>query len=208
MHFIVFVGVVVLMPEYVMRYPFYWALLKHRPGGGDQVKMRRRRFNDKVDVCTIKESGETVATKVNGPGSDAMEPAELAYHGSNAKEPCHFTAVHTLIGRPGTMFTPLYRLFLDAASNGISAPVHRSTLDSASVAQAEVPYWSLEEPTPTDTHLPFRIASAIAEPSSVMSTCITAQLVAGTRRESRSWRVCLAEVASALLGLFPVSHKR
>jgi hypothetical protein len=68
-------------------------------GGGDQVKMRRRRFDDIVDVCTIKESGETVATKVDGPGSDVTEPAELAYHGSNAKEPCHFAAVRILIGR-------------------------------------------------------------------------------------------------------------
>jgi hypothetical protein len=93
------VRVVVLVPEYVMRYSFYWALLKHPPGGGDQVKMRRLRFKDIDDICTIKESGETVATKVDGPGSDVMERVELAYHGSNAKEPCHFTAVRTLIGR-------------------------------------------------------------------------------------------------------------
>jgi hypothetical protein len=107
------------------------------------------------------------------------------------------------------MFTPLHRLFLDAASDGISAPVHRSTLGSASIAQAEVPYWSLKEPSLTDTHFPSRIVSAIVEPSSVMRTCVSAQLVAGTRRERRSWRVCpLAKVASALLGLFPVSYKR
>jgi hypothetical protein len=93
------VRVVVLVPEYVMRYSFYWALLKHHPGGGDQAKMRNLRFKDIVDICTIKESGETVATKVDGPGSDVMEPVELAYHGSNAKEPCHFVAVRTLIGR-------------------------------------------------------------------------------------------------------------
>ena len=29
------IGIVVLMPEDVMRYPLYWALLKHYPGGGD-----------------------------------------------------------------------------------------------------------------------------------------------------------------------------
>jgi hypothetical protein len=87
------------MPEYVMRYPFYRTLLKHHPGGSDQVKMRRRRLNDIVDVCTIKYSGETVATKVDGSDRHAIEPAELAYHGSNAKEPCHFAAVRTLIGR-------------------------------------------------------------------------------------------------------------
>jgi hypothetical protein len=64
----------------------------------DPVIMRTRRCNDVVDVCTMK-SGETVATKVDGPGSDVMEHAELAYHGSNAKDSCHFAAVRTLIGK-------------------------------------------------------------------------------------------------------------
>jgi hypothetical protein len=52
----------------VMRYSFYWALLKHCLGGGDQFKVRRRRLDDVVYVGTIKQSGETVAPKVDGPG--------------------------------------------------------------------------------------------------------------------------------------------
>jgi hypothetical protein len=80
-----------------MRYPLYWALLKHCPGGGDQVKMRRRRLDYVVDVGTIKQSGDTVAPKVDGPGSDIMKRAKLVNHGSNAKESGHFAAVRTLI---------------------------------------------------------------------------------------------------------------
>jgi hypothetical protein len=56
------------MPEDVMRYLFYLALLKHCPGGGDQFKVRRRRLYDVVGVGTTKQSGETVAPKVDGPG--------------------------------------------------------------------------------------------------------------------------------------------
>jgi hypothetical protein len=51
-----------------MRYLFYLALLKHCPGGGDQFKVRRRRLYDVVGVGTTKQSGETVAPKVDGPG--------------------------------------------------------------------------------------------------------------------------------------------
>jgi hypothetical protein len=81
------IGVVVLMTEDVMWYPFYWALLKRRPRGCDQVKVRRRRLDDVVDVGTLNQSGETVAPKVHGPSSDAMKRANLANHGSHAKIP-------------------------------------------------------------------------------------------------------------------------
>jgi hypothetical protein len=41
------------MPEDVMRYPFNWALLKHSPGGGNQVKMRSCGLTTKVDVVPM-----------------------------------------------------------------------------------------------------------------------------------------------------------
>jgi hypothetical protein len=72
------------MPEYVMRYPFDWALLKHCSGSGDQIKMRCRRLGDVVDVCIVKESGETVAPKVDRPGGDVMKRANIANHSGNA----------------------------------------------------------------------------------------------------------------------------
>jgi hypothetical protein len=119
------IGVVVLMPEDV-RYPFYWVLLKRRPRGGDQVKMRRRRLGDVVDVGKINQSGETVAPKVNGPSGDVMKCTSLANHGSDAKDSGHFAAVQTLyVVAPGTIFTPLHRLSFDAAAGGMSSPVHR-----------------------------------------------------------------------------------
>jgi hypothetical protein len=90
------IGIVVLMPEYVMRSPsFYWVLLKYRPGSGDQIKMRCRRLGEIVDVCTIKQSGETVTPKVDHPGDDAMKCADFANHDSNAKESGHFAVVRT-----------------------------------------------------------------------------------------------------------------
>jgi hypothetical protein len=41
-----------------------------------------------------------------------------------------------------------------------------------------------EDPSLTETHRPSRIAAAIADPSSVTRTCVTAQLVAGAKREA------------------------
>jgi hypothetical protein len=82
-----------------MRYPLYWALLKHCPGGGDQVKIRSRRLDYVVQVDTIKQSGDTVAPKICSPGSDVVKRANLANHGSNNKEAGHFAAVRTLICR-------------------------------------------------------------------------------------------------------------
>jgi hypothetical protein len=79
-----------------MRCPFDWALFS---GGGDQVKMRGCGIDDVVPVGTIKQSKETVAPKLNGPGSDFVKGANLANHGSNAKDSGHFAAVRTLICR-------------------------------------------------------------------------------------------------------------
>ena len=78
-----------------MRYPLYWALLKRCPGGGDQVKVRSCKLDYVVEVGTIKQSGDTVAPKEDSPGSDVVKRANLANHGSNAKEAGHFAAVRT-----------------------------------------------------------------------------------------------------------------
>jgi hypothetical protein len=40
----------------------------------------------------------------------------------------------------------------------------------------------MKDPSLTETHRPSRIAAAIADPSSVTRTCVTAQLVAGAKR--------------------------
>jgi hypothetical protein len=93
------IGIVVLMPAYVMRYPFDLALLKHCSGSGDRIKIRCRRLGDVVDVCIIQQSGETVTPKVDRPGGDVMKRTNLATHSSNAKESGHFAAVRTLICR-------------------------------------------------------------------------------------------------------------
>jgi hypothetical protein len=82
-----------------MRYPFYWAPLKHCSGSGDQIKMRCRRLGDIVNVCTIKQSGETATPKVERPGGDVMKRTNHANHSRNAKESGHFAAVRTLICR-------------------------------------------------------------------------------------------------------------
>jgi hypothetical protein len=42
----------------------------------------------------------------------------------------------------------------------------------------------MKDPSLTETHRPSRIAAAIADPSSVIRTCVTAQLVAGAKREA------------------------
>jgi hypothetical protein len=61
--------------------------------------MGRRGFEYVVDVGAILQSDGPVASKIYGPGSDVMKRANLANHGSNAKESGHFAAVRTLIGR-------------------------------------------------------------------------------------------------------------
>jgi hypothetical protein len=106
-----------------------------------------------------------------------MNCANLANHGSNTKESGHFATVRNLICRSTWYIVhSLAPLFLGCGS--------------ASIAQTALLCWSLKDPSLTETHRPSRIAAAIAEPSSVMSTCVTDQLVAGTKRERRSWRVC------------------
>jgi hypothetical protein len=54
----------------------------------------------------------------------------------------------------GTMLTPLHRLSFDVAASGMSSPVHRWKLDPASIVQAALPYFSLKDPSLTETHIP------------------------------------------------------
>ena len=91
------IGIVVLMPEDVMRYPLHWEVLRDGPGDDDHVKMRSRRLDYVVEVGTIEQSGDTVAPKVDNPGSAVVKRANLANHGSNTKEDGHFAAVRTVI---------------------------------------------------------------------------------------------------------------
>jgi hypothetical protein len=59
--------------------PFYRALLlKHRPSGCYQVK--------------FDQSREPITSKIKGPGCDVMKHANLANHGSDAKNSGHFAA--------------------------------------------------------------------------------------------------------------------
>lgn len=58
-------------------------------------------------------------------------------------------------------------------AGGVSFSIHRWTLDSASFAQAVVHYLSLKVPALTETHIPARMAEAVAYPASMVKTCIT-----------------------------------
>jgi hypothetical protein len=91
-------------------------------------------------------------------------------------------------------------------SSGMSSLVHRWTLDSASKAQAAVPYLTLKDPSLTQTHIPARMTDSIAYSSSVAKTCVTAQLVAGSKRDRRSWGgLCpIGGIANAVVGLASV----
>jgi hypothetical protein len=65
----------------------------------------------------------------------------------------------------------------------------------------------MKDPSLTETHRPSRIAAAIADPSSVTRTCVTAQLVAGAKRGGPEESVVRLP-RWLLLELCPVSHKR
>jgi hypothetical protein len=96
-----------------MRYLFYWALLQHCSGGGNQVKMGRCRFDDVVNVGAVRQSREPVAPNVDCPGRDVVKRTDLANHGSDAKEFGHFAAVLTLIcGGTGYNVHSLAPMFL------------------------------------------------------------------------------------------------
>ncbi|WP_288992436.1 hypothetical protein [uncultured Marinobacter sp.] len=74
------IGIVVLMPEDVMRYPLHWEVLRDGPGDDDHVKMRSRRLDYVVEVGTIEQSGDTVAPKVENPGSERGRPLRCGTH--------------------------------------------------------------------------------------------------------------------------------
>jgi hypothetical protein len=106
---------------------------------------------------------------------------------------------------PGTMFT-LTPIFPDATAGEISPYIgqHSTRLRWPGGGAVLI----FEGPSLSKTHRPSRIAAAIADPSSVTRTCVTAQLVAGAKREA-VLKSLLSDysMVAALLGLCPVSHE-
>jgi hypothetical protein len=89
---------------------------------------------------SVQLRAEDRRNKVNGPSSDVMEPAELAYR--LVRNPTTSCGTRTDRKNTGTVFTPLHR-FLDAGSGGISA-LRASTNTRFSLDSPGGVPWSLE----------------------------------------------------------------